>query len=301
MSFHELQFILCIARHQNLTRAAQELYISQPTLTKCLQKVEREVDGKLFNRSDNRYYPTQLGEKYLEYARSVLALEENFRNTAMCINSSQRGELSVAFPIMRSFCMVPRIIKEFRSRFPGVTLNIYEEATEIQNKLLMDLKIDFAIFSDAFPNPKLTYEQLFEDNHVLVLPPDHPLAQRGEEKEGFSRPWLDLSLAAKEPFILHFPEQTTGVVALRLFEEYNIEPNVVLRIRNATNMLRLCQQGVGLCFTLESYVRAMEFDRPPVCFAVGSRPTGVPLQVAYRKGTVLSPCARAFIEIAKRC
>lgn len=58
MNYSELHYILCIAKHQNLTRAAQELYISQPTLTKHLQKLEREMGAKLFSRNGNTYVPT---------------------------------------------------------------------------------------------------------------------------------------------------------------------------------------------------------------------------------------------------
>lgn len=61
MNYHELKYILCIAKYQNLTKAAQELYISQPTLTKHLQKLEREMGTKLFSRSGNSYTPTFAG------------------------------------------------------------------------------------------------------------------------------------------------------------------------------------------------------------------------------------------------
>ena len=64
MNFKEMNYILCIAKHQNLTKAAQELYISQPTLTKYLQKLEQEVGGKLFARSGNSYIATYLGRRY---------------------------------------------------------------------------------------------------------------------------------------------------------------------------------------------------------------------------------------------
>ena len=66
MDLQDMRFALSIARHQNLTKAAQELYVSQPTLSKCLRKLEEEAGGKLFTRNDSRYCPTCLGEQYLE-------------------------------------------------------------------------------------------------------------------------------------------------------------------------------------------------------------------------------------------
>ena len=102
MDLQDMRFALSIARHQNLTKAAQELYVSQPTLSKCLRKLEEEAGGKLFTRNDSRYCPTCLGEQYLEYARAVLALEGQWRQKAAAINGCQEGPRSL--PIMPITC-----------------------------------------------------------------------------------------------------------------------------------------------------------------------------------------------------
>lgn len=91
MNFQELNYALSIARYQNLTKAAEELYISQPTLSKCLQKLEREMGGKLFSRSGNTYVPTYLGRRYLEYARKVLALNQDWERELKDMNACMDG------------------------------------------------------------------------------------------------------------------------------------------------------------------------------------------------------------------
>ncbi len=301
MDLQDMRFALSIARHQNLTRAAQELYVSQPTLSKCLRRLEEEAGGKLFSRIDNRYCPTALGEQYLEYARAVLALEGQWRRKANAINACREGELNVALPLMRSFCMAPQIVPAFREMYPGFMLNLYEESTGIQEKLLLDAKIEFAIFSEPHPHPKLEYEPLAQEEVVLVLPPDHPLKERAQVRGGRRWPWIDLALFAREPFLLHFPEQSTGGAALELFQRYRIDPPVVLRTRSVENMLLLCQKGLGVCFSPENYVRAMGFDRPPACCSIGAEGVFATLQIAYRRGVTLSGPARDFIALARAC
>lgn len=155
MDLQDMRFALCIARHQNLTKAARELYVSQPTLSKCLQKLEEEAPGKLFTRIDNRYCPTYLGEQYLNYARSVLALERQWKQTVADVDALQEGELNIALPLMRSYCILPKVVTAFREKYPRFTLNIYEESTGVQEKLLLDSKIDFAIFNELFESVKL--------------------------------------------------------------------------------------------------------------------------------------------------
>lgn len=204
MNIQELNYVLCIARHQNLTEAAQELYLSKPTLSKYLQKLEREMDGKLFSRVGNRYLPTYLGRRYLEYAR-----------------------------------------------------------------------------------------------RMLVLPREHPLAQCGVSRPGCSYPWMDLRLLAGEPFVLHYPEQTTGRIAQDLFDFYGIHPPVPFRTRNTQVCAALCQQGLGACFLPQRYLQTLYPQDPPLCFSVGEQGTFSRLTIAYRKGAYLPTYARAFIRICK--
>lgn len=258
MNFQELNYALSIARYQNLTKAAEELYISQPTLSKCLQKLEREMGGKLFSRSGNTYVPTYLGRRYLEYARKVLALNQDWERELKDMNACMDGELNIAFPLMRSSCMVPSIMKVFHKKYPGVRVNFMEEAHAIQEKLLLNDELDFGIFNETRPHPKLSYETLLREEILLVMPPDHPMAGRGMKRSEMKHLWMDLRLLEKEEFILHFPDQTTGQLALELFETWGIKPQVSVRTRNTETSVRLCMEGMGLCFVPRLFFRGRE-------------------------------------------
>ena len=299
MNFQELNYALSIARYQNLTKAAEELYISQPTLSKCLQKLEREMGGKLFSRSGNTYVPTYLGRRYLEYARKVLALNQDWERELKDMNACMDGELNIAFPLMRSSCMVPSIMKVFHKKYPGVRVNFMEEAHAIQEKLLLNDELDFGIFNETRPHPKLSYETLLREEILLVMPPDHPMAGRGMKRSEMKHLWMDLRLLEKEEFILHFPDQTTGQLALELFETWGINPQVYVRTRNTETSVRLCMEGMGLCFVPETYIKNMRFDTPPACFSVGEKGVFSTLTIASRKGAYLPSYAQDFIKIAQ--
>jgi len=176
MNYHELKYILCIAKYQNLTKAAQELYISQPTLTKHLQKLEREMGTKLFSRSGNSYTPTFAGRKYMEYTRKILQIQQDWEKELKDLTENNEGELNVAFPLMRSTCMVPQIMTSFFQKYPKVKVNILEEAYSIQEKLLLNDQLDFGIFNEVHKHPKLEYELLKKEEILLIMPPEHPLA-----------------------------------------------------------------------------------------------------------------------------
>lgn len=297
MNFTELNYVLCIAKHHNLTKAAHELYISQPTLTKHLQKLEREMNGKLFSRSGNNYTPTYLGRRYLEYAKKILEVNQDWEKELQDLTSYNEGELNIAFPLMRSSSMVPQIMQAFHEKYSRVKVNLLEEAYAIQERLLLDDQLDFAVFNEAKPHPKLEYETLLKEEVLLVMPAGHPMASKGIEKEGY--PWIDLKLLEKEPFVLHFPEQTTGQIALEVFEQYNIQPSVSIRSRNTVTCVKLCQRGFGMCFVPENYMKNLELLNKPACFSIGEKGVFSTLSIAYRKGAYLPVYARDFIEIAR--
>ena len=268
MNFQELNYILCIAKHQNLTKAAQELYISQPTLTKYLQRLEREVNGKLFVRSGNSYTATYLGRRYMEYAKKILAVNQDWEKELQDLTSYNEGELNIAFPLMRSSCMVPQIMTVFHKQYPGVRVNLREETYAIQEKLLLDDQLDFAIFNEAKPHPKLEYETLLKEEVLLVMPKGHPLASLGVKKDGKQNPWIC--------------------------------PSVPIRTRNTVTCVKLCQKGMGLCFIPENYMKNIELQEPPLCFSVGDEGAFSTLTIAFRKGAYLPAYARDFIRIAQQ-
>lgn len=113
-------------------------------------------------------------------------------------------------------------------------------------------------------------------------------------------PKLDLSLLAEEPFILHFPEQTTGQLSLEALKAAHIKPYVPIQSRNTETCVKLCMQGLGMCFTPETYVQNMDLPVKPACFSIGEDGVFSTLTIAYRRGTYLPQYARDFICTAKK-
>ena len=215
------------------------------------------------------------------------------------LTENNEGELNIAVPLMRSSCMIPQIMAEFSEKYPNVNVSIWEEAYSIQEKLLLNDQLDFGIFNETREHPKLEYELLKREEILLVMPPDHPLASSGYQSPSYRYPRIDLSTLASEPFILHFPEQTTGKLVLEALDRAGVQPRVPVRSRNTETCVKLCMQGIGMCFTPETYMQNMEFSRKPVCFSVGEKGIFTTLSIAFRRGTYLPKYARDFIEIAR--
>lgn len=294
MNTQELEYILCIAKHQNLTKAAQELYISQPTLSKHLKKIEQEINGKLFSRSGNRYIPTYLGRKYMEYAHRMLEIESNWNRELSDLTSCKTGELNIAFPPMRSTCIIPSVIPQFHKEFPNVKINFLEESNEIEKKLLLDETLDFAVFNETIPNSELSYETIGKEEILMMIPNNHAFLKKGMNSNS-----VHLKDFENETFILNFSNQTTGKIMQDYFNSLDIVPNVLFRTRNIQAAALLCQQGYGICFIPKTYIDIIPFKEKPALFHIGEKGVYSTLVVAYRKNKYMTEYEKRFISLIK--
>jgi len=297
MDHQQVEYFLEIAKQKNLTRAAQTLYISQPALTKYVQRLEKKLGGKIFR---GNYELTYLGRRYMEYAQSVINLNRDWERELSDIQASSEGELNIAFPPMRAVCMVPPILREFHSRYPNIHVNIYDQEHDIQELVLNDGNLDFAIYSNWQPVHGLRYEVLDVEEIVLILPEKHALSQAGTALKGYEHPWLDLERLRDTPFVLHYPEQNTGRAAMELFRQYGIRPLVPFRSRSSRLCIELAVKSGYACFAPAMYALHYQKQWGYRIFSTGNPVQVNQLVIAYREDAYLSTYARDFIRLAQQ-
>ena len=194
MDFKDLSYVIAIAKTQNITKAADMLYVTQPTLTKFLQNLEREMGQKLFKKLGNRFVLTYAGERYVAKATEILNLKKELDQEMGDIIRQNAGLLKIAFPTMRGTYMLPCTLPIFRSLYPHVRLEIREAHSSLLEGMLSNGDADLAFFNLPVKSPDIDYQIISHEEVVLVLGNDHPLKNKGIKKEGCKYPWLDLKL-----------------------------------------------------------------------------------------------------------
>ena len=300
MSFRELEYIMGIEKYHNITKAAEAMFISQPTLSKFLQSYEKELGLRLFERSGNRYYLTYAEERYLHYAQQILLLEGDMKRELEELAANRRGRLSIGYQMNRSAYAVPLTIPKFKAEFPEVDISIQERSSEALEQMLLDGALDIVVFNYPVRNPQLDYEVIDQEELLLITPWDHPLYGKQVEVESRRHPYMDLTLFAQEPFILQHSDQTTGRAAREILEDMGISPPIVLKTRNIEGTVRLVEAGVGCSFVIESgLMRAANILSNVRSFSVGQTSRNVDLVVAHRKSDYLTKHAQSYIRILR--
>ena len=293
MDFRELQFITAIARHQNITKAAEALYITQPALSKFLASLENELGLKLFDRVDRKYIPTYAGGRYLEYARTILDTKASLDSELADIIKRDVGVLNIGLPNMRCAYMLPKTLPAFNAKYPNVKVNIFEGTSAVIDNRLLDEDIDLAFYSKPHEqNPHIDYETLAREELRVCVCRGHPV--RASAKNGH----IELASLRDERLILLSPEQRTGQISRYWLKKAEIDLSNSITTNNMPAVISLTELGWGVSFVFESHLKwhspVPEIDT----YSFGDGRVMSDFVAAYRKGSYLSSYAREFISVA---
>ena len=210
MDFRELNYVLAIEKYQNITKAADSLYVSQPTLSKFLMNLENTLGQKLFRKLGNKYVLTYAGEQYVKTAKEILILKSNLDIQLADILKRDVGILNVAFPRMRCIYMLPATLPFFQQEHPNIKVNVFEGSSNENDKRLLDGKAEIAFYSKPDTlNPQIDYETLNKEELLICLCKNHPLGRYAQPNPSSRYPRLDPMLLQNELILQLMPEQRT--------------------------------------------------------------------------------------------
>ena len=299
LEFKELEYVISVAKHKNITKASQELYISQPSLSKYIKKLEDTLGVPLFNRIGHTFTLTYAGEKYIENAKDILRIRNKMNSQMNDICKNDKGRLNIAVPSTRGAYMIPDTLPIFIKNYPNVEINLIEGSSADAETALTNGNADLAIFNYPIKNADFDYEVLGSEELTLAVSTKNPLSKCGVKKADYKYEWIDLNLFKDEGFILHFPYQRTGQIANKVFERAKFDPKVVLRTKSIECAIKLVSSNLGVCFVSENHLKHINLVNPPKYFSIGDPNTNFELVVAYRKGLYLTKYMLDYIEILK--
>lgn len=178
MTLTELKYIVAVARERHFGRAAEACFVSQPTLSVAIKKLEEELETKLFERSASEVAVTPIGEAIVRQAQSVLEQAAAIKEIAKRGKDPLSGPLRLGVIYTIGPYLLPDLVRQVINRTPQMPLVLQENFTV---KLLEQLRlgeIDCAILAEPFPDTNLAIAPLYDEPFMAAVPVNHPLAQR---------------------------------------------------------------------------------------------------------------------------
>jgi LysR family transcriptional regulator, hydrogen peroxide-inducible genes activator len=178
MNLRDLKYLLALADHKHFGRAAAACFVSQPTLSTQIRKLEEELGVSLVERAPRKVMLTPAGRDAAERARRIVAEVEQMKEGARRSQDPEAGTVRLGiFPTLGPY-LLPHVIPRIRERFPNLELLLIEEKSDVLQSRLHDGKLDAALLALPVHDDQLHSEFLFEEPFLLAVPENHPLAQR---------------------------------------------------------------------------------------------------------------------------
>lgn len=178
MEFDQLRYFLRVAERGNFTRAAEDMAISQPALSRSIQKLEEELGQPVFERGTRSVSLTDAGTLLQARAQQALSLLEDAK--AEITDDGQSGRVRIgAIPTIAPY-FLPEILQTFSTEYPRATIIVQENTTDQLLRSCTQGEIDLAVVALPISAKYLETEELFQEELLLVLPPDHPLVEQGK-------------------------------------------------------------------------------------------------------------------------
>ena len=234
-------YFLTIVREGNLNRAAEALYVSQPSLTKYIQRLERQLSTPLFDHATSPLRLNEAGELYYRHLLEQISHEEDLTRRLDEIRQEERGTLRLGTPDYCSQCYLPWILQQFSARYPHVAIELNEDSAEGIERDLLDRKIDLGLLHLPVRSDKLFCRELFHEDVLLAVP--RKAAEEGPEiREGSVWDFADST------FIMPHPSQKLGQIVTDLFAHVDLTPRTYLYSQNMFTILSLTALGLGCGF-----------------------------------------------------
>jgi len=176
MTLTELKYIVAVARERHFGKAAEACFVSQPTLSVAIKKLEEELEVKLFERSANEVTVTPLGEEIVRQAQYVLAQASGIKEIAKRGKNPLDGPLTLGVIYTIGPYLLPDLVRQVIKRTPEMPLMLQENFTVKLLDMLRTGEIDCAILAEPFPDAGLATAPLYDEPFLAAVPSHHPLA-----------------------------------------------------------------------------------------------------------------------------
>ena len=288
-----MHYIRRIAEEQNITRAAEKLFITRSALNYCLLNVEGELGFPIFKRLSNRLVPTHEGQHFLDHIEKILLNCHEMEHAMAAFRDSANQQIAIGLTLNGGQRMFEHIFPDFHRKYPNITIHLVEGNSRQLTSALLKGEIDFAFYGDVQTDPQLDYIQASPMTELmLAVSKDHPVLDRLHLRDKIGQV-IDLPLLKDEQFVIMNRNSYMHNKSLSCFLEAGIPPKVMMECSSISTPLYFAEEGIALIFIPEGVIKQhpklVSFRIAPF-FMVGQT-------IFFRKGTQFSEPENEMIRI----
>lgn len=306
MLLHEMNYVYEVYRQRSFTKAAQALYIAQPSLSQMVRKAEARIGAPIFDRSTSPIGVTELGRAYIRAAEQVLQIEADLQQYLDDTEKCLTGALTLGGTTFFTSYVLPPLVSAYSERYPGVELRLHEAHTGQLKQELQEGTLDFALDNTLLDPAIYEAVEIQTEQVILAVPRALPVNEKAaafrlsaKELPQAGAPCVPLELFADTPFLLLKEGNDTRRRAEQLCAQAGFEPKIRLALDQQLAAYNLAGYGLGAAFISDT----LALSAPPderLCFYRIDSPDAVrTISLFYKRTRALTAPMRALLTMLK--
>ena len=308
MIFQGMKYIYAVYQEGSFSRAAEKLFISQPSLSANVKREEEAVGYPIFDRSTKPLQLTECGKEYIRAAQQIIAVGQQFDVYLNDMEGLKTGSLSIGGSNLFASWILPELLADFSRRFPKIQIELVEETSPMLERLLQNGKIDFML--DNARLDKTIYDHVIyqEDYLLLAVPASFPV---NEQLKAYQLPLekimdgsflsediapVPLDCFSEEPFILLKPDNDTGERALAICHENRFTPRILFQLDQQMTSYNITSSGMGISFISDTLIRRVPFHEQVTYYKLSGSNTHRHICFYWKHGRYKSRAMQEFLS-----
>ena len=285
-TLHQLRVFETVARHGSFTKAAEELYITQPTVSSQVKQLAQAVGLPLFEQIGKQLYLTAAGRELSATCHDIFEQLDNFEMKVADLKGMKQGQLRLAVVTTAKY-FVPRLLGSFCQKYPGIDISLQVNNHQEITRRMQDNQDDLYILSQPPEDLDLCTEPFLENPLVVVARHDHPLAQQKN---------VSIKQLRGEAFIMREPGSGTRQAVQQLLEKHKVKVQVRLELGSNEAIKHAIAGGLGISVLSKHTLVLESLSQELTILDIQHFPIKRRWYVVYLGGKHLSVVAQTFLE-----
>jgi DNA-binding transcriptional LysR family regulator len=298
MYLKEQTYVCTLAETGNISKAADQLYITQPALSTYISNLEQSLGVQLFVKVKNKLVLTYMGERYVEKAREMLRLQDEFNLELSLYGKGVTGRIRIGVQSRRSPFIVADIICFFKQNHPNIEIVFEEGDISSLEKMIEENRLDLIIYTCLDRKSNLVYERIKEDKILVAINSLSSLRSKTIWNPTDKYPWINIEDIKDETLILPHKGQSLRDICELLFKSENFKPEKIIEIKNIETIITMVSRNLGVGFNRESYADNMNVYNV-MYLNIKQDKTPSELVIAYTKNSSRIPNFMNIVESIK--
>jgi DNA-binding transcriptional LysR family regulator len=284
----QIEAFVQVAQHRSFSKAAEALFLTQPSVTARIQSLERDLGEALFERNGRGVRLTEMGTAFLPFARRALKALQDGRDAIEGMRNLDIGTLKLGSALTVSTYVLPKILKKYCSTYPGVEVSVHTGRSEQVLQMVLQDEVHCAL-ERTVHHPEIATVPLYEDDLLLVAAPDHRIAQRKA---------VTVEEVGREQLILFDRGSSYNALIQGVFRQHGIVPRTLMEMDTIEGTKKMVEEGMGIALLPKvSTEREIEQGRIlPITISNATLPRRQ-ISLIFRKNRRQPRAVTAFFEL----